>query len=92
VGDGIEISSEAGLSGRRVLVARARLADGSLLIFSKYDSEDKWFLDASFGPKGYPHFCDGLGSRCCLKTVATEKMAVMIENAVAGIPEQRSGG
>lgn len=47
---------------------------GDLLWFSRFDDETQWYCDAHFGPTGFPHFCHGEGSRCCLKTTAIGRL------------------
>lgn len=47
--------------------------------FSRYDHEDKWFLDSLVAPSGIPVQVDGEGSRCSMKKTASPEMVAVIE-------------
>lgn len=48
--------------------------------FSRYSTEDKWYIDYEFH-NGLPVFCHGEGSRSCLKKFATGQLHDKIEEA-----------
>jgi hypothetical protein len=51
---------------------------GDSFHFSQLAGETDWYCDAHFGRNGYPYFCHGFGSRVCLKQIATDEIAVLL--------------
>ena len=62
-------------------VAAVSIAQGKIVIeagFSRYSTEDKWYIDYQFTNK-LPDFCHGEGSRSCLKRAAKGELHEAIE-------------
>jgi hypothetical protein len=53
--------------------------DGHSFAFSQLEDETEFYCDSHFGPNMYPYFSHGVGSRSCLKSVATGELKEKLE-------------
>lgn len=64
--------------------------DGESMFLSRLQGEDSWIIDAYFGANGFPHFCNGFGSRVTRLHTVADDVSDAIDAAVceAGLVER----